>query len=186
MRPRCPPCSRCSGNAGWWEKEGDVPRGRAVTVIVSYPCTDTETKAQRWVAIWNATLGFGVAKSSTPLLSRLGFLKSVLDAAVRGRWEKRWVVLFPTVHVSPSPHLTKSHLIFYKLLFNLLSFPTSHQSWTLRDPWAHCQRANQWGELQLPGQRGVPVQRRLPPDRHVCAHLPAGSSLVRQDPFLCA
>ena len=48
---------------------------------MSHQGADTDTKAQRWIAIWGTTLGFGAAKSSTPFLSRLGLPKSLLDAA---------------------------------------------------------------------------------------------------------
>lgn len=151
-------------------------------MIISNPWTDTETIVQRWMAFWNSTLGFGLATSITSRIPK-AIPRWLLLNGYPG-WVAGSLVLFLTIPDSPT--LTKLLLLFYKLLLDLDSFLISHQSWALWDPWAHRQWTHQWGELQLPGQRGIPVRRWLPPDRHVRAHLPAGSPLVGQDPFLCA
>lgn len=126
--------------------------------------------------------GEGVTKPTVLLLSSKDFPNSLLDHCSLGEVGQRSMAEY----LAPSlpPQLSSAPLSrCYSVVDSL---PLSHQSWTLWDPRAHCQRTHQRGKLQLPRQCGVPVQGWLPPDRHVCAHLPTGSSLVGQDPFLCA
>lgn len=134
------------------------------------------------LVIRTAALVLEVPMPIIPFLSHLGFLKSLLDRLSLGKVGVRSMAEY--LVLSLPPHLSSTPL---SMSFSLMdSLSPSHQSWTLWDPRAHCQRAHQRGKLQLPRQRGVPMQCWLPPNWHVCAHLPAGSSLVGKDPFLCA
>lgn len=135
------------------KEEGDNPRGREVTVIVSNPRTDTETIAQKWMAFCNSTLGFGLATSITSRIPKAVHRWLLLNGYPG--WVAGSLVLFLTIPDSPT--LTNPLLLFYKFLLDLHSFFISHQSWALWDPRAHRQWTHQWRELQLPGQRGIPV-----------------------------